>query len=257
MAEYVHGGTDEREVARLEKQADFTAGRTFATLGFTKGMKVLDLACGVGATGARLQSHFPGVEVVGLDLSSAQLGASRVGHPHLPVLRGDATRLPFADETFDAVHCSWLLEHVRDPLAVLREVRRVLRSGARCHFIEVDNATLAVSPRSEAVDEVMRRLNAAQQAAGGDPFIGRRAEELYTAAGFTRVEVRRDEMVGSAAEPVFFRAFIEEFAEIYEGLDESLGDDGLLAEAASALRRLESSPGATLRYTPVIIRAER
>ncbi|MFZ5444860.1 MAG: class I SAM-dependent methyltransferase [Myxococcota bacterium] len=259
MAEYVHGGTDAREVARLEKQAVFTAEQTFASLGFAPGMRVLDLACGVGATGGLLQRRFPGVDVVGLDLSAAQLGASRRNHPALPVVRADATRLPFADATFDGVHCSWLLEHVPDPLGVLREVRRVLAPGAWGHFIEVDNATLALEPPSAAVTELMRRLNEAQRAAGGDPFIGRRVEQLFGDAGFAEVRVERRALHGHEGEPRFFQAFIEEFAEIFEGLDESLGDGALrlIDEASRAVRGLRQVPGSALRYTPALVHARR
>src|SRR4051812_6052615 len=143
---YVHGSTDAREVARLEKQADFTASFTFSTLELKAGQRVLDLATGVGAMGTRLLRTFPGIKLVGVDLSATQLGAARKNHPELPVLRGDATRLPFADATFDRVHCSWLLEHVPTPVEVLKDVRRVLKPGGFCQFIEVDNATFAVTP---------------------------------------------------------------------------------------------------------------
>ncbi len=257
QAGYVHGSTDEREVARLEKQADFTAGFTFSTLGLEAGQRVLDLATGVGAMGARLQH--PGLHVVGVDLSATQLGAARKNHPTLPVLRGDATGLPFADATFDRVHCSWLLEHVSDPVAVLREVRRVLKPGACCQFVEVDNATLQLTPPSEAVTTLTRLLNDAQVRGGGDPFIGARVEQVFAAAGFERLRVERQQLVGSAAEPRFFQAFVDEFAEIYEGLDESLGADlaPLIARAAAEIRALLHTPHASLRYTPVVVQAWR
>lgn len=44
-------------------------------------------------------------------------------------IRGDATRLPFRDATFDVVLCSHVLEHVRDDAQAMREMRRVLRPG--------------------------------------------------------------------------------------------------------------------------------
>src|SRR3990167_7992730 len=77
MSSYVHGGTTTREIARLEKQADFTASFTFSTLDLHPGQRVLDLATGVGAMGARLLRHCPGLHLVGVDLSAAQLAAAR------------------------------------------------------------------------------------------------------------------------------------------------------------------------------------
>ncbi len=256
---YVHGSTDAREVARLEKQADFTASFTFTSLDLKSGERVLDLATGVGAMASRLLRAFPGIELVGVDLSAAQLAAARTNHPALSVLRGDGTRLPFADATFERVHCSWLLEHVPSPVAVLREVRRVLKPGAFCQFVEVDNATLGTTPPCEAVFELMRRLNAAQLAAGGDPYIGERIHRVFGAAGFRRFEVDRHALRGSKANPAFFQALVDEFAEIFEGLDESLGAASatLIHDAVRELRALPNTPGAEFHYTPVIVRAWR
>lgn len=252
-AGYVHGSTDAREIARLEKQADFCSPLTFPSLGLRSGDRVLDLATGVGAMATRLKTQFPGIHLVGVDLSASQLRACRTNHPDLSVLRGDATRLPFADATFDRVHCSWLLEHVPDPAAVLREVHRVLKPGAFCQFIEVQNSTFGITPTSAAVDEVMGLLNAAQRAAGGDPDIGLRLEGLFGAVGFSRVSFSRPAMVGNARDPKYFGQFVDEFSDILEGLDESLGAErlALIREAVEHLRSLPSRSG-EIRYTPVI-----
>lgn len=259
MTSYVHGTTTAREVARLEKQADFTASFTFDTLDLKPGHRVLDLATGVGAMGVRLLRLCPGIHLTGVDLAPAQLAASRQNHPELPVLRADATRLPFPDATFDRIHCSWLLEHVPAPAQVLAEVHRVLKPGGMCHFIEVDNATFGTTPACPSVAEVMRRLNEAQQRGGGDPFVGRRLETLFASAGFERVQLDRRLMLGSRVEPRFFQAFIDEFAEIFEGLDESLGKEAmpLIESAITELRGLWDAPGGELRYTPSIARAWR
>lgn len=254
---YVHGSTDAREVARLEKQADFAARFTFSTLDLRPGQRVLDLATGVGAMGVRLQRLCPGAHVIGVDLASGQLAAARANHPGLPVLRGDATRLPFADSTFARVHCSWLLEHVPAPAAVLQEVRRVLEPGGFCQFVEVDNSTFAATPPCPAVSELLRRLNEAQLRGGGDPFVGRRLEEIFGGVGFSRLEFARPMMQGDAGDPRFFQAFVDEFAEIFEGLDESLGLEALplIQAAITELRALPRLPGSSLHYTPVIARA--
>lgn len=256
---YVHGATDAREVARLEKQADFTAPFTFPTLELKPGLRVLDLATGVGAMGARLLRFCPGIHLIGIDLSEAQLAAARSNHPELLVVHGDATRLPFPEGTFDRVHCSWLLEHVPSPVKVLEEVRRVLRPGGLCHFIEVDNATFRTTPACPSATEVMRRLNEAQLKGGGDPFVGRRLESVFSAAGFSRFEVDRRPLLGEASNPDYFQAFVDEFVDIFAGLDQSLGAGAmpLISKAIGELRALPRTEGGSIGYTPSIARAWR
>ena len=255
MTDYVHGSTDAREIARLEKQADFIAPFSFPPLELSAGLRLLDLATGVGAMATRLLRAMPSLKLVGVDLSPTQLAAARRHHPEVTTLRADATRLPFADDTFDRVHCSWLLEHVPTPVPIVQEVRRVLKPGGHCVFIEVQNSTFSMSPRSEAVHEALERLAVAQRAAGGDPDVGFRLESIFGGAGFTRVAIDRPLMHGTETNPAFRQQFIDEFSEIFEGLDESLGPDALqlLTRAAADLRALPSVKG-ELQYTPAIAR---
>lgn len=250
MAGYVHGGTDEREIARLEKQARWTAPYAFRHFEAAAGMQVLDLATGVGAMAGQLLRTYPGINLIGVDLSPTQLKAARQNHAGVSYVRGDGTRLPFRDECFDRVHCSWFLEHVKTPVDVLKEVRRVLKPGGYCHFTEVDNGTFSLSPALPVVDEVMHALNNAQILAGGDPFVGRKLEAYFAEAGFSKVRIIPTEMVGEGKDVDTFRRFADEFAEIFEGLDESLDPafHERLYQAATALRAMPDQPGARMYY---------
>jgi ubiquinone/menaquinone biosynthesis C-methylase UbiE len=145
-ARYIHGSTDAREIARLETQARFVAPWSRAQFDALPGMRVLDLGTGIGAMARELAERFPGIELLGLDRSEAQLAVARARHPVATYVHGDATAMPFEDRSFDRVHASWLLEHVPEPVLVLREVHRVLRPGGIAHFVEVDNATLRTDP---------------------------------------------------------------------------------------------------------------
>jgi SAM-dependent methyltransferase len=90
---------------------------------------VLDLGCGRGGV---VELFWHDVKLAaGLDPDVPSLAEHRA--PGMPVLRGVGERLPFAGESFDLVVCLWVLEHVKEPRTVLREVRRVLRPGG--HFI--------------------------------------------------------------------------------------------------------------------------
>lgn len=113
----------------------------FRHLALEPGHRVLDLGCGEGRHAHGLHM-LGGLDVVGVDLDEASLRTAREGLATLPpraagdphrtsFLAGDATRLAFADDTFDAVICSEVLEHLPDYDAALREIRRVLRPGGR------------------------------------------------------------------------------------------------------------------------------
>lgn len=256
---YIHGATDAREIARLEKQGDWTAAFAFAGFDARPGHRVLDLACGVGAMSSRLRRAFPGVRLVGLDLSASQIAACRRNHPEVPLVRATGARLPFPDGAFDRVFCSWLLEHVPSPVAILREVRRVLAPGGRCQFVEVDNHSFVTRPLLPAAHEVLRRLNAAQVRAGGDPAIGARLHHLFGAAGFRRFTLEPVRLHGTHERPAFLAAFVEEFVEIFESVEASLGPEGRagLHAAVAELRGVLTDATAELTYTPMLARAFR
>jgi SAM-dependent methyltransferase len=89
---------------------------------FAADSKLLDIGCGVAWLGEKFPSY------TGIDGSPEAVEIARArGHE---VIEGDVDEpLPFADEAFDAVVMKDLLEHVADPVALVRETRRVLRPG--------------------------------------------------------------------------------------------------------------------------------
>lgn len=97
------------------------------------GSWVLDVATGTGLVARDLARR--NLRVVGLDQSEPMLrrGAKAIaGSPfaeRIRLVRGRAERLPFADETFDAVTFTYLLRYVDDPAATIVELARVLRPG--------------------------------------------------------------------------------------------------------------------------------
>jgi phosphatidylethanolamine/phosphatidyl-N-methylethanolamine N-methyltransferase len=97
----------------------------------------LGLEVGAG-TGANFAFHPEGARVVGIDLSFAML--RRVGEKPAgggaPLVVADVAGLPFADASFDWVAETLVFCEVRDPIAGLRELRRVLRPGGRLVMLE-------------------------------------------------------------------------------------------------------------------------
>ncbi|MBO0679173.1 demethylmenaquinone methyltransferase [Mycolicibacterium sp. S2-37] len=123
-------------------QDRFWRRQTRAALGIGPGDRVLDLAAGTAVSTAELAAS--GAWCVAADFSVGMLSAGR--RRELPKVAGDATKLPFADESFDAVTISFGLRNVVDHSAGLREMARVTRPGGRlvvCEFATPTNHAFA------------------------------------------------------------------------------------------------------------------
>ena len=105
------------------------------------GELVLDLAAGTGTSSQPFADR--GATVVPCDFSLGMLQVGKQARPDLPFTAGDATRLPFADETFDAVTISFGLRNIVDPLAGLAEMHRVTKPGGRLVVCEFSHPTWA------------------------------------------------------------------------------------------------------------------
>ncbi|HEV7178445.1 MAG TPA: bifunctional demethylmenaquinone methyltransferase/2-methoxy-6-polyprenyl-1,4-benzoquinol methylase UbiE [Candidatus Baltobacteraceae bacterium] len=105
------------------------------------GGAVLDLCCGTGDVVFHLLRTDPSLRVTGIDfcapmLDGARARAAKEARGNATFLEGDVMSLPFEDEAFDGATMGFSLRNVVDIDHVLREVRRVLRPGAR--FVNLD-----------------------------------------------------------------------------------------------------------------------
>ena len=96
------------------------------------GSSVLDLCCGPGYGAAAAAGR--GARAMGIDISQAMVETARGLHPAVTFLQGDAEALDFENGSFDAVICSFGVNHFPDPGKALREANRVLRRGGRFAF---------------------------------------------------------------------------------------------------------------------------
>jgi SAM-dependent methyltransferase len=121
---------DRVEQHRYEKEWHIPAAADFAS---TRGLRVLEIGCGVGTDGPQFARA--GADYTGVDLTEAAVGLARKNFASAGVAGefrvSDAENLDFADESFDVVYSHGVLHHTPDIEAAVREIHRVLKPGGR------------------------------------------------------------------------------------------------------------------------------
>ncbi len=120
------------------------AGRLIRPEGFdVRGRKrILDAACGNGRYARFLLRHADAdAAITSFDLSPRMLDRARrrLKSERVTHVVADLTRLPYADATFDAAVCGWVLEHLPDPRLGLRELARVLVPGGKLLLLTTED----------------------------------------------------------------------------------------------------------------------
>jgi SAM-dependent methyltransferase len=158
-----------------------------------RGTSVLDCGCGPGQLTIELAERvFPG-RVVGIDAEPAavaqaqQLAIDR-GVRNVEFHQADVYALPFPDASFDVVYSHALVSHLHDPVAGLKEARRVLRHGAVVGIAENVGDARVFSPPGCAAERWWELFLRVQERNGGSSAHARNLLPLLLAAGFERVE---------------------------------------------------------------------
>jgi ubiquinone/menaquinone biosynthesis C-methylase UbiE len=157
------------------------------------GLRLLDCGCGPGTITLGLAQLVSPAEVVGLELESSQLeiargSAATRGLTNIRFEAGSIYALPFADASFDVVFAHAVFEHLREPMAALSEIRRVLVPGGLVALRSPDWGGFLVAPESEELAAAIDYYQSLQIQCGGDVHVGRKFKALLRKAQFSNLE---------------------------------------------------------------------
>lgn len=257
---YIHGSSPD-EQTRLATLNDLINRAAMRELALRGGERILDLGSGLGQFTRAMARAAGSGRVVGIERDPEQLAAARRfaradGEETLAELRaGDAATPPLRDEewgTFDVAHARFLLEHLRDPLAVVRAMVRAVRPGGRIVLADDDHDVLRLWPEPAGFGPLWHAYLRTYDRLGNDPFIGRRLVALLAAAG---AAPSRNTWVffGSCAGHPTFAVVVANLVHILEGaratvLAHALLDSASLDAALDALRDWGNRPDAAFWY---------
>jgi SAM-dependent methyltransferase len=97
--------------------------------GVERGQRALDVGCGPGALTGELVERLGAEAVAAVDPSESFVAAARERHPGIDLQQANAEELPFGDDEFDVALAQLVVHFMSDPLAGLREMARVTRTG--------------------------------------------------------------------------------------------------------------------------------
>jgi SAM-dependent methyltransferase len=206
-------------------------GPAFADFaGIDAGQRVLDVGCGPGALTAELVRRARPESVAAVDPSPPFVAATRERHPGVDVRQASAEDMPFDGKTFDAALAQLVVHFMTDPVAGVREMARVTRSGgvvAACVW-DLAGGQAPISPLWTAARELDPDVDDESRRAGAREG---HLEELFTEAG----------LMGIEAAPLWVTVEHESFEEWWEPFTLGVGPAGgytaSLDEAARARLR--------------------
>lgn len=187
---YTHGHHSSVLKSHKWRTAENSAAHLIPLL--TTGSTLLDVGCGPGTITVDFAHRLDPGHVVGLDASDevivnarALAESERVGNVEFIV--GDAYATGFDDSSFDVVHTHQTLHHLADPVAALREMRRVVKPSGVVAAREVDYAGTIIYPLTPGLEKWAALYQQVHRSNSGEPDAGRRLKAWARQAGFVEV----------------------------------------------------------------------
>jgi SAM-dependent methyltransferase len=156
------------------------------------GLDLLDVGCGPGNITIDLAARVSPGRTVGIDaaaeiIDAARASAKEEGAAGVEFEVADVYDLPFDDGAFDVVHAHQVVQHLAEPVAALRQMRRVCREGGVVAVRDGDYEAMTWYPNNDGIARWLDMYRAVARANHGEPDAGRRLLHWAHEAGFSEV----------------------------------------------------------------------
>jgi ubiquinone/menaquinone biosynthesis C-methylase UbiE len=179
-----------RQQEKLARTPDMVSQRTelLSSLDLKSGEAVLDVGSGNGIFAKDMKEAVgPDGRVCGVDSSQQMIAMAQNLCPDGEFALGNAEKLPFGDDKFDAVTAAQLFCFVHEPDRAAREMHRVLKPGGRVVILDTDWTTLVWNCRNQ---DLMDRAISMLTGPYADASVPRTLSRRLHAAGFTITDRR-------------------------------------------------------------------
>lgn len=259
---YIHGFSAE-EQARLTMLQSILNQSQIDMMDLQNVQRVLDTGSGLGQMTRAIARQLPrGCRVVGVEQNQAQLAeanrqAASDGESDLVEFRqGDAAELPLMpgeESSFDLVHGRFLLEHVGEPLPVVRQMVAAARPGGQIVLVDDDHDLLRIWPECEPAQRAWTVYWNSYYPLGFDPLIGRKLGSLLFESGARDIRLTSI-FYGAQAGQKLFDPVIDNFVGVIAGSARLLQQHDLFSHdemelAIAAIGQWRQLPDASLWYS--------
>lgn len=233
MNNYIHGYT-EKELKRLQDQANTLDELLHYDSIFPENSKILEAGCGVGSQTKIIAPKNPSCHFTSIDISETSLEKAKTMIQALNIKNvmlqiGDIFDLHFEAESFDHIIVCFVLEHLSNPVQALLNLKKVLRKGGTITVIEGDHGSAYFYPRSDAAQKTINCQVQLQALHGGNALIGREIYPLLYKAGFSDCLVSPRMVYVDSSKPLSVEGFIKNtFTAMIEGVERDALNNSLI-----------------------------
>ena len=251
-ARYTHGHHE--AVLRSHRWRTVENSAAYLIPHLASGTSILDIGCGPGTITLDLAARVAPAPVLGIDVAPAAIEAARAererqGTTNAEFRTADLYALDIDDDTFDIVHAHQVLQHLADPIAALREMRRVCKPGGIVAARDGDYAAFTWYPAVPAMSAWQQMYDVVARANKGEPNAGRFLLSWAHAAGFAPEDVQPGASTWCYATPEdrswwgeLWADRITKSAIAEQAVEIGAATEGELEEMAAAWRRWATDP---------------